>query len=130
MKTESVLLLAIGLIFGMVAVVYWAFSYEDAGFLLLIGTCFLGLLPGLYYYYWYRRTGARPEDRDDAEIADGAGVVDAFPDSSIWPFLIGMGAFLCLLAFVFGYWLAFPGIALVVSAVTGATAESRRGGNV
>ena len=37
----------------------------------IVGALFLGLLPGGYYYWWYRRNGGnRPEDRDDATIAE------------------------------------------------------------
>jgi hypothetical protein len=70
----------------------------------------------------------RPSDREDATIADGAGVVDTFPGSSIWPFMLGMGAFSAALALVFGTWFALPAAALVVWAMLGAVTESRRGG--
>ena len=50
----------------------------------------------------------RPEDRPDATIAEGAGVINSFPGSSIWPFILGMGAFVLVLAFVFGIWFASP----------------------
>jgi type IV secretory pathway VirB2 component (pilin) len=43
---------------------------------------------------------------------------------------MGMGAFTLVLAFVFGIWLAFVAIPLILTALTGVTAESRRGGNV
>ena len=83
---------------------------------MLLGATLLGFLPGLYYFFWHRRfhghkyffvgkikvVGDRPEDRDDAEMADGAGTIDSFPGSSIWPFVMGMGAFTLVLAFVFG----------------------------
>lgn len=71
---------------------------------------------------------SRPEDRSDATIADGAGVISAFPGSSIFPFVLGMGCFLSVLAMVFGIWLALPGVGLVLWALLGATAEGRRGG--
>ena len=74
--------------------------------------------------------GDRPSDREDAELADGAGTVDSFPGSSIWPFVLGMGAFMTVLALVFGTWLLFLGVPLIITALTGVTAESRRGGTV
>lgn len=131
MKVEALLLLGVGLFFGVVGLIYWFTSYEDAGFLMLIGTCLLGLLPGSYYYFWHRRMGnRRPEDRSDASMEEGAGTVESFPHSSIWPFIFGMGAFTFLLAFAFGVWLALPGIVIILTAVLGFTAESRRGGHV
>ena len=131
MKQESVILLFLGIFFGLMGGVYWFWGHEDGGGVMLVGALFLGLLPGLYYFWWYRRSGGnRPEDRDDATIADGAGVVDSFPSTSIWPFVLGMGCVTRVLALVFGTWLAVPGVALILSALIGATAESRRGGTV
>ena len=69
----------------------------------------------------------RASDRPDATIADGAGVVETFPGSSIWPFTLGMGAFCVGLALVFGTWFALPAAGLVVWALLGAVIESRRG---
>jgi hypothetical protein len=130
MKVEAIILLFLGLFFGLVGVVYWFWSYEQAGTAMLIGTCTLGFLPGSYYWYWHRRMGKRVEDRDDASIAEGAGDIDSFPSSSIWPFVLGMGAFLTVNSLVFGIWLIFPGISLILTALVGVTAESRRGGHV
>ncbi len=145
MKIESTFLLGVGLFFGCVALIYWFLSYEDGGSMMLLGTCLLGLLPGSFYFYWHRRfhgyrfffwgkldrvVGDRPEDRDDATIADGAGIVNTFPGSSIWPFVLGTGAFMSLLALVFGVWLVLPGLGLILTALIGVTAESRRGGHV
>jgi hypothetical protein len=97
---------------------------------MLAGTAILGFLPGSYYFFWHRRMGSRVEDRDDASIEEGAGVINAFPGSSIWPFVMGMGAFLSVLALVFGMWLMLVSVPLILSALVGVTAESRRGGHV
>jgi hypothetical protein len=130
MRVEAIILLFLGVFFGIVGIVYWFWSYEDAGTAMLVGTCTLGFLPGSYYYYWHRRMGARVEDREDASIAEGAGEVNSFPGSSIWPFVLGMGAFLTVISLVFGIWLIFPGISLILTALVGVTAESRRGGHI
>ncbi|HUC04755.1 MAG TPA: cytochrome c oxidase subunit 4 [Acidimicrobiales bacterium] len=144
MKIEAGFLLFLGFFFGAVGLWYWAWSREDAGTLMLIGVTLLGLVPGSYYYFWHRRfhgsrfffwgkvqgAGDRPSDRVDATVEEGSGVVDSFPNSSIWPFVLGMGAFFTVLAMVFGIWLLFLGIPLILAAATGVTAESRRGGPV
>jgi hypothetical protein len=98
--------------------------------MMLVGTCLLGLVPGSYYLFWHRKMGNRLEDRDDATIEEGAGVISSFPGSSIWPFVLGMGAFMTVLAFAFGIWFIFPAVGLILTALVGVTAESRRGGNV
>ncbi len=144
MKIESAFLLGVATFFGIIAISYWFTSYEDGGTMMLVGVTALGFLPGTYYFYWHRRfrghkfffwgklervVGTRPEDRNDATIAEGAGVISSFPGSSVWPFVLGGGAFSLLLAMVFGSWLALVGVALMVSALIGVTAESRRGGH-
>jgi hypothetical protein len=129
-KIEAMFLLFLGVFFGLVGLVYWFWSYEDGGTMMLAGTSALGFLPGSYYLFWHRRMGKRVEDRDDATVADGAGVIDSFPGSSIWPFVLGMGAFMTVLALVFGMWLIFLGIPLILTALVGVTVESRRGGHV
>jgi hypothetical protein len=126
-KSEAKLLIGLGLFFGVLFFVYWFWSKEEAGSLMLFGSMFLGLLPGAYYLFWSRRMQARPSDREDATIADGAGVVETFPGSSIWPFTLGMGAFCIGLALVFGIWFALPAVGLVIWALLGAVSESRRG---
>jgi hypothetical protein len=144
MRIEALFLLFLGVFFGVVGLVYWFWSYEDGGGMMLLGTSLLGFLPGSYYFFWHKRfqgkkfffwghehgVGDRPEDRDDASLADGAGVISSFPGSSIWPFVLGMGAFFTVLAMVFGMWLILIGITLILTALVGVTAESRRGGHV
>ena len=130
MKIEALFLIGVGIFFGIVGAVYWFTSYEDGGTMMLVGTCLLGLVPGSYYLFWHRKMGNRLEDRDDATIEEGAGVISSFPGSSIWPFVLGMGAFMTVLAFAFGIWFIFPAVGLIITALIGVTAESRRGGNV
>ena len=144
MRVSAVFLLFLGVFFGLIGLVYWFWAYEDGGGVMLLGATLLGFLPGLYYFFWYRRfhghkyffwgeipaAGDRPSDREDAKLADGAGNIDSFPGTSIWPFVMGMGAFMTVLALVFGVWLLFIGVPLILTALTGVTAESRRGGNV
>jgi hypothetical protein len=130
MKVIAVFLVGIGIFFGIIATVYWFTSYEDAGFLMLIGATGLGLLPGGYYLWWTRHMTATPGDDPAATMDEGAGSIDSFPGSSIWPFILGMGAMTAALTFVFGLWLAPIAAALILSALIGATVESRRGGTI
>ena len=132
MKKESILFLFLGVFWGLMGVVYWFWSRDVTGAVMLAGSVFLGLIPGLYLYYWYRRSGyhLRAEDRPDASIEEGAGVIDAFPDNSMWPMIFAIGCMFGVLALVFGTWLAIPAIAFGLSAMIGFTAESRRGGTI
>jgi hypothetical protein len=130
MRVDGLVLGGIGVFFAIIAGVYWFTSYEDAGFLMLIGSALLGLLPGSYYLWWSYKMKPRLDDDPEGSIAEGAGAVDSFPGSSIWPFILGMGAMFAALTFVFGLWMAPLAAALIVSAAVGVTVESRRGGAV
>jgi len=130
MRASGAILAVIGVFFGIMGIVYWFTSYEDAGFLMLMGSALLGILPGGYYLWWSKRMKPLEGDLPDASVSDGEGVIDSFPGSSIWPFLLGMGAMFATLSFIFGLWLAPIALALGLSAVIGAVVESRRGGTV
>ena len=47
---------------------------------MLVGTVLLGLLPGCYYFWWSRHMKPRPEDRKDATIEEGSGVIGSLPE--------------------------------------------------
>lgn len=128
MKVESYFLLFISVFGAFTALLYWFLSYETSGTTMLAAVCLLGFLPGTYYLWWSRRMGRRAEDDPNAKREDGAGVVGAFPSTSIWPFVLGMGLFLVALALVFGTWSAVLGIVVVLFAIFGVIAESRHGG--
>jgi len=121
-RIEALFLLGVAVFFGIVGAIYWFWAYEQGGTVMLIGTTLLGLLPGGYYFWWSRRMKPRPEDRPDATIEEGSGVIGSFPASSVWPFVLGMGLFLMVLSIAFGGWLIAPGIALVISSLVGVTA--------
>ena len=127
MKIEARILLILGLFFAIMGTVYWIWSGENAGGMMIVAGGALGFLPGSYYYWWSRRMPVRPEDRD-GDITEGAGFVGAFPGTSIFPFTLGVGAFFAVLSLVFGFWLMIPGLGLIVWAAIGGVAESRRGG--
>jgi hypothetical protein len=130
MKVEAYVLLFIGAFFGVVCAFYFFLSHETSGTAMLLGTMMLGFFPGGYYFWWSRRMKPRPEDDPNAQRADGAGVVAAFPSSSVWPFVLGLGASCVALALVFGFWTAPIGFVLATAAVLGVIRESRRGGVV
>ena len=130
MRVNAVFLVGIGIFFGVIGLIYWFIGYEDGGFVMLIGSALLGLLPGSYYLWWSAKMKPQPDDDEHASIEEGTGAIDTFPTSSIWPFVLGMGALFAVLTFVFGLWMAPLAAVLLVGGVVGATVESRHGGEV
>ncbi|MGH9281353.1 MAG: aa3-type cytochrome oxidase subunit IV [Acidimicrobiales bacterium] len=125
MKTESLIFLGVAAFFTIITGVYWFTSYEEAGSTMLLLTIGLGLMPGLWLLWWARRMPARPEDREDATLAEGAGTVGSFPGPTAWPVVLATGAVLAANGIAFGIWPAFPGAVLLVIAACGAVMSSR-----
>jgi hypothetical protein len=134
-RHEAYFLLFLAAFGAVIALIFWAvglspvyLTITGGGTIMLVAVCLLGLLPGSYYLWWSKRMTPRAEDDATAEPAAGAGVVAAFPSSSIFPFVLGLGAAFIALALVFGLWTAIFGLFLVFTAVVGIIIESRRGG--
>ncbi len=91
-------------------------------------TMLLALMITLYLGFHARKMDARPEDRTDGEIADGAGELGFFPPYSWWPLWCAL-----TLAFaVFGiamaaWWLFIIAAGLGVVALSGLVFEYYRG---
>ncbi|NNN18255.1 MAG: cytochrome c oxidase subunit 4 [Acidimicrobiaceae bacterium] len=130
MKSERSIYMLIGVFFFAIMVVYFLWSGEAGGSIMLFAAAGLGIMPGLYFSWWAHRMPPRPEDRVDATMADGSGPVGAFPANTIWPFVFGMGAALTALSLAFGAWLAVVGLAFIISTALNVSLESRRGGSV
>ena len=99
-------------------------SVEWAGTTALVLTAGLSLIIGTFFRFVARRLDTRPEDYENADIADGAGELGFFSPHSWWPILIAasfstaaVGAALWL------PWLIFAGIVFVLASVSGLVFE-------
>jgi hypothetical protein len=123
-KIEWRLFAGAGVFFTLTGTIYWFASYEDAGTTLLLLAVASVLMVAGWLWLQSRRVGARPEDRPDATLADGAGEVDYFPSSSVWPLVIAAGAVVCANALAFGIWLGVGGALLLLAGVVGYAYEA------
>ena len=106
MKVESLIFGIIALFCVAAAVVYGLWSKEPIGTTALVLSAGLTGLIGGFFWFVSRRIDARPEDRKDALIADGAGELGFFSPSSYWPFALALSAASMGLALAFWYsWL-------------------------
>ena len=117
MKVEGWLFAAGFFFFAIAAIVYGLVAGETVGVVALAFTAGLAFLVGYYLLFTARRIDVRPEDRKDAEIADGAGELGFFSPASYWPFGLALSAGLMGLALAFYYpWLiAIAGAALLIT---------------
>ena len=117
MKVEALIFNVIAVFCVAAAVVYGFWSQEPIGTTALALSGGLTALIGGFFWFVSRRIDARPEDRKDAEIADGSGELGFFSPASYWPFGLALSAGLMGLALAFYYpWLiAIAGAALLVT---------------
>jgi hypothetical protein len=116
-KVEAIIFNIIAFFCFVAAVVYGVWAKEPIGTTALVLSFGLTGLIGGFFWFVSRRIDARPEDRKDAEIADGAGELGFFSPSSYWPFAIGLSAAMMGLALAFWYsWLIIiAGVALLIT---------------
>ena len=117
MRVEGVLFAAIAVFLGATDVVYWFTSHDPTGTTALALGTGLGALVGTYLLFAANRMDPRPEDRNDADISDGAGELGFFSPYSWAPLWCGLAAATCFLGIVFGWWLFFIGAAFAVPAI-------------
>ena len=130
MKVEALIFNLIALFCIVTAVVYGVWSREPIGTTALVLSGGLTGLIGGFFWFVSRRIDARPEDRKDADIADGAGELGFFSPSSYWPFGLAASAALMGLALAFWYyWLILIALAAILVTVGGLLFEYYVGQN-
>ncbi|MFD4369838.1 cytochrome c oxidase subunit 4 [Rhodococcus sp. NPDC058521] len=124
MKIEAKLFEILTVFFILVGIVYGVFTalsrtgIEWAGLTAICLSAGLTLIVGTYFRFVARRLDTRPEDYEDAEIADGAGDLGFFSPGSFWPILLAAAAALSAVALAFFQpWLiAVAGVAVIAAA--------------
>ncbi|HWJ81285.1 MAG TPA: cytochrome c oxidase subunit 4 [Nocardioides sp.] len=94
----------------------------------LVMSTLLAAMVTLYLGFHANRMDARPEDRKDGEIADGAGELGFFPPFSWWPLWCGLClSTIVLAAAMTAWWLLVIGVVLGAIALSGWIFEYYRG---
>ncbi|MEV0182232.1 cytochrome c oxidase subunit 4 [Streptomyces sp. NPDC050625] len=119
MKVEALLFGGVALFFAGVAALYGAWSHESAGTAALIVAGGMAAVIAFFCAVQYLRKGRRPQDRTDAEVADGAGPLEFFPAESVWPLVTAFGFALAATGVVFGLWLFLIGFVVLARGVLG-----------
>lgn len=119
MKAEAWIFGTNAVFFGLVAPSYWLLSEDPTGTAALVMTALLCVLTTVYLGFHAQKMEPRPEDRKDAEIADGAGELGFFPPYSWWPLWCAATVAVMVLGVVFGWWLFMIGAGLGTIAMCG-----------
>jgi len=120
MRAEAWLFTICAMFFLLVAPAYWFITYDWTGTSALTMTFLLMLLVAFFLGFHARRMEPRPEDRNEAEISDGAGELGFFPPYSWWP--LWSAATLGIIVFgaaMAAWWLVIIGFGLGSLALCG-----------
>jgi cytochrome c oxidase subunit IV len=127
-KAEAWIFIITTVFFALVTPAYWFLSYDWTGTSALTMTTLLTLMISVYLGFHAVRMDPRPEDRKDAEVADGAGELGFFPPYSWWPLWNGLCLAVIAFAVAMGaWWLVVIGFGLGAVALTGLVFEYYRG---
>lgn len=127
MRTTGRLFALLAFFFALLAAVYWFLSKEPAGTAALVFTGALGFLVAFYLLFTAKRVEPLPEDDDEGEIAEGAGVQGFYSPHSWWPLPVAAGAGLIGFGLVFVmWWLIILGVVFTVIATAGLIFEYYR----
>jgi Cytochrome c oxidase subunit IV len=127
MKTEYKIFGVVTAFLVLACGVYAWWTWQDSGgadggrveWIGVVALALSGLLCAMcagYFWFVSRRIDPRPEDRDDAEIVDGAGEVGFFSPGSYWPFGIAIASLVTGLGLAYDqWWLVAAGLLAVLS---------------
>ena len=127
MKVEAWVFGILSVFVVVVTPIYWLMSNDPTGTTALVMTFFLSLLVAFYLSVTARRMDPRPEDRKEAEIAEGAGELGFFPPYSWWPLWCAATLAVVVLGIVFGWWLFIAGVGIGIVTLSGFIFEYYRG---
>jgi hypothetical protein len=110
----------------IVGLIYWIWSGEVSGTVMLIFGCFAyGLMFMFMLLVFFRRKRIpRAEDKLDGTMGEGEGEIAYFPANSMWPVAMGLGAVGLALGLAFGKWFWVIGGVLMLGALIGFTVEA------
>lgn len=128
MKAETWIFVITTIFFALVAPFYWLMAGDWTGTTALVMTTLLCAMVSGYLGFHARKMDARPEDLNDAEVADGAGELGFFPPYSWWPLWCALTLGVMVYAVALGAWWLFAiGAGLGFIALSGWIYEYYRG---
>ena len=128
MKIEAFIFGLSTVFFVLVSPAYWLLSKDWTGTSALVMTTLLVAMITLYLGFHAAKMDPRPEDRKEAEIADGAGELGFFPPYSWWPLWCGSALGVCVYGIaIHAWWLFIIGVFLGALALSGLVFEYYRG---
>jgi len=111
-------------IYGVTTAYWFPGGLEWAGVTAMVMTTGLTLIIATYFRFVARRLDTRPEDYEDAEIADGAGELGFYAPHSWWPILVALAASVVAVGVALWLpWLIATGVVLLLASAAGLVFE-------
>lgn len=127
MKIEGWLFSGAAIVFSIITAAYWFTAHEIIGTLCIALSGGLAFLAGFYILYTGKRVGARPEDREDADISEADVDYGFFSPHSWWPLPLAASAAMVISGLIFAPWVVALGIVFLFISIFGFTFEYYRG---
>lgn len=123
MKVEGLFFALLSAFLVVSSAIYWPLSKDPSGAVCLVLSGVMCGIVASSLLITARRIQLRPEDRPDAEIAEGAGEVGFFSPHSWWPILLAGAFTTTTLGLIFGRFIVLIGFFSVLVAVAGFVLE-------
>lgn len=129
MKIQGKMFLWLSAFILIVAGVYGLWSKEPVGTTALFLAFGLTVMVGFYLAFTARRVDVGAQDNEDADVADDAGELGFFSPHSWQPLVLGLGAALAFMGVVFGWWLLYFSLPVLLVGLFGWVFEYYHGEN-
>ncbi|MEU9126741.1 cytochrome c oxidase subunit 4 [Kitasatospora sp. NPDC048540] len=129
MKEQGKIFIGFAVFILAMAITYGLWSKEPAGTTALFLAFSLCAFIGYYLAFTAKRVDAGPGDNPEAEVADDAGDVGFFAPHSWQPLSLAVGGALAFLGVIFGWWLLYWSIPVILIGLYGWVFEFYRGEN-
>ncbi|GAA2157905.1 cytochrome c oxidase subunit 4 [Kitasatospora kazusensis] len=127
MKEQGKIFLGFAVFILAIAITYGLWAKEAAGTTALFMAFGLCAFIGYYLAFTARRVDSGAGDNPEAEVADDAGEVGFFAPHSWQPLSLAIGGALAFMGVIFGWWLLYWSIPVIVIGLYGWVFEFYRG---
>ncbi len=124
MKVSWQLFIGLGVFYILLTIIYWQVGGESVGIGGMALAACLALMIGFYLWFTQKRIGVvLPEDRNDAQIADGAGELGFYSPYSWWPLPVAASMVAMGLGLIIGWWLTLIAVGTLMISIIGMVTE-------
>lgn len=129
MKIQGKLFIWLAVFILAMAITYGVWSKEPAGTTALVLAFGLSVMIGFYLAFTARRVDALAQDDKEADVADEVGDVGFFSPHSWQPLSLAVGGALAFMGVIFGWWLLYFSLPVIMVGLFGWVFEYYRGEN-